>query len=208
MENEPEAGGAEAGHDGDVVVQDLEHAAQDVEHMEETLSHGAEHGATGMPQLDIGIFPNLIFWLVIALVALYLILTRVALPRIGTVLAERNDVISNDLEQAALLKRRAEEAEAAYNAALAQARDEAHKIAAETKAVIGKDLATLMAKANAEIAAKSAESEKRIGEIRDSAARSVEEVARSVSLDIVESFLPGAGDAAALDAAVADRMKG
>ena len=48
------------------------------------------------------IYPNLIFWLVVALVALYLILSRVALPRIGTVLAERNDAIANDIEQAAL----------------------------------------------------------------------------------------------------------
>ena len=101
-----------------------------------------------------------------------------ALPRIGTVLAERNDAIANDIEMAALLKRRAEEAEAAYNAALAQARDEAHKIAAETKAGIDKELASLLAKADAEIAVKAGESEKRIGEIRDSAARSVEEVAR------------------------------
>ena len=38
-----------------------------------------------MPQLDPAIFPNLIFWLVVALVALYLILSKVALPRIGTV---------------------------------------------------------------------------------------------------------------------------
>ena len=124
-----------------------------------------------MPQLDFAIYPNLIFWLVVALVALYFILSRVALPRIGTVLAERNDAIANDIEMAALLKRRAEEAEAAYNAALAQARDEAHKIAAETKAGIDKELASLLAKADAEIAVKAAESEKRIGEIRDSAAQ-------------------------------------
>ena len=96
-----------------------------------------------MPQLDPAIFPNLIFWLVVALVALYLILSRVALPRIGTVMTERNDAISNDIEEAALLKRRAEEAEASYNAALARARDEAHKIAAETKAQIDKELALL-----------------------------------------------------------------
>ncbi|MBA3325204.1 MAG: F0F1 ATP synthase subunit B', partial [Rhodobacteraceae bacterium] len=51
-----------------------------------------------MPQLDVALFPNLIFWLAVALVALYLILTRVALPRIGTILAERNDAISSDLE--------------------------------------------------------------------------------------------------------------
>ena len=146
-----------------------------------------------MPQLDFGIFPNLIFWLVVALVALYFILSRVALPRIGTVLAERNDAIANDIEMAALLKRRAEEAEAAYNAALARARDEAHKIAAETRAGIDKELASLMAKADAEIAGKTAESEKRIGEIRDSAAKSVEEVARDTAAALVEALLPGGG---------------
>ena len=131
-----------------------------------------------MPQLDFSLYPNLIFWLVVALLALYFILSRVALPRIGNVLAERNDAIANDIEMAALLKRRAEEAEAAYNAALARARDEAHKIAAETRAGIDKELASLLAKADAEIAVKAGESEKRIAEIRDNAARSVEEVAR------------------------------
>jgi F-type H+-transporting ATPase subunit b len=161
-----------------------------------------------MPQLDPAIFPNLIFWLVVALVALYLILSRVALPRIGTVMTERNDAISNDIEEAALLKRRAEEAEASYNAALAKARDEAHKIAAETKAQIDKELALLMAKADAEIGVKSGESEKRIGEIRASAARSVEEVARATAGEIVDALMPGSGDPGALDAAIANRLKG
>ena len=179
------------------------------EHTTETLGHeNLEHAESGMPQLDPSIFPNLIFWLVLALVALYLVLSRVALPRIGNVLAERNDAISNDIEQAALYKRRAEEAEAAYNAALAQARDEAHKIAAETKKQIDKELATLLAKADAEIAVRSEESEKRIVEIRDSAARSVEEVARSTAAEIVRAFLPEAGEQGTVDAAVANRLKG
>jgi F-type H+-transporting ATPase subunit b len=179
------------------------------EHTTETLGEAnLEHAETGMPQLDPTIFPNLIFWLVLALVALYLILTRVALPRIGTVMAERSDAISNDIEEAALLKRRADEAEAAYNAALAQARDEAHRIAAETKGQIDKELSTLLAKADAEIAVKTAESETRIVEIRDSAARSVEEVARETAAAIVQAFLPEAADPAALDAALANRLKG
>ena len=109
-------------------------------HTETTGHENLEHAEAGMPQLDVGLFPNLIFWLVVAIVALYWILSKVALPRIATVLAERNDAIANDIEQAALLKKRAEEAEAAYNAALAKARDEAHKIAAETKAGIDKEL--------------------------------------------------------------------
>jgi F-type H+-transporting ATPase subunit b len=176
---------------------------------QETLGAEAlEHAETGMPQLDFAIYPNLIFWLLVALIAIYFILSRVALPRIGTVLAERSDAITNDIETAALYKRRAEEADAAYNAALAKARDEAHGIAAEARAQIDKELAALMAKANAEIAVKTAESEGRIGEIRESAARSVEQVARDTAVEIVRAFLPAAADARALDAAIASRMKG
>ena len=196
---------AETGHEA------ADHAAPAAgEHMTETLGQeNLEHAEVGMPQLDFGIYPNLIFWLLVALVALYFILRKIALPRIGNVLAERNDAIANDIEQAALLKRRAEEAEAAYNAALAQARDEAHRISAETKAGIDKELQSLLAKADAEIAVKAGESEKRIGEIRDSAAKSVEEVARETAAAVVEALLPGGTtDQAAIDAAIANRLKG
>src|SRR4051812_13656314 len=107
------------------------------EHTTETTGEmNAEHAASGMPQLDPAIFPNLIFWLVLALAALYWVLSKVALPQIGSIIGARNDAIASDIEQAAALKRRAEEAEAAYHAALAQARDEAHKIAAATRAGI------------------------------------------------------------------------
>lgn len=173
--------------------------------------HGMEelvHAEVGMPQLDITTFPNLIFWLVVSIVLLYFLLSRIALPRLARALEERSDAITTDLEQAALLKRRAEEAEASYNAALARARDEAHRIGAEAKAEIGRDLAALTAKAEAEIAARASESEARIREIRDGAARSVEEVARDAARDIVDLFLPGAGDETAVADAVATRVKG
>lgn len=170
-------------------------------------ANGAESSA-GMPQLDFAIYPNLIFWLVLALVALYLILTKIALPRIGTVLAERHDAIANDLESAALFKRRAQEAEIAYNKALAEAKEEALRISAAAKAQIQKELDVLMAKAEAEIAAKAAESERRISEIQASAIQSVEEVARVTSHDIVSALMPNLADAGAAAKAVAARLKG
>ncbi len=176
---------------------------------DETL--GAEvlaEAEVGMPQLDFGNWPNLIFWLIASLVLLYLVLTRVALPRISTVLAERSDAITNDLEQAALFKRRADEAEAAYNAALAAAREESQKIAAENRAQINKELSALLAKADAEIAARSSESEARIREIRDSATVSVEEVASATAAEIVAKLMPGAADSSAIGAAVAARVRG
>ena len=134
--------------------------------------------AAGMPQLDFSTWPNQIFWLLVTLVVIYLVLSRVALPRIGAVLADRKSTITNDLAAAEELKQKAVAAERAYNEALANARTEAAKIVAQAKAEIQKDLDAATAKADAEIAARAAESEKSIAEIRDGAAAAVAEVAR------------------------------
>ncbi|MBF9047794.1 F0F1 ATP synthase subunit B' [Rhodobacterales bacterium LSUCC0031] len=174
--------------------------------MADTATQGA---SGGMPQLDPSSFPNQIFWLVIALVAIYFILSRIALPRIAAVLAERQGALTNDLAAAEELKQRAVEAEAAYNKALADARSEAAKIADETRAAIQADLDKAIARADDEISAKAAESEARIAEIRAGAVRSIEEVAADVAGDIVAAVAPGQKvDAKVLSAAVAARVKG
>lgn len=170
----------------------------------------AAHGASpGMPQLDFTTFPNQIFWLVVALVAIYFILSRVALPRIASVLAERQGTLTNDLAAAEDLKRKAVEAEAAYNKALVDARAEASRISQETRDAIQVDLNAAIARADAEIAAKAAESEARIDEIRAGAVKSIEEVAQSIAGDIVNAVAPGQSvDAKALADAVSARVKG
>ena len=167
---------------------------------------GAAEGG-GMPQLDVTTFPNQIFWLVIALIAIYLILTRVALPRIESVLADRQGAITNDIAAAEELKLKAQEAEAAYNKALADAKAEAQKIAAEARAEIQAELDVAMAKADAEISARAAESEKRIGEIREGALAAVREIAEETAQEIVGA-MGGKADAKAVSDAVDGRMKG
>ena len=99
-----------------------------------------EHGgAIGMPQLCGEWIPNQIFWLLVTLVVIYFVLTKIALPRIAAVLADRKGTITNDLAAAEELKQKAVAAEKAYNDALANARTEAAKIVAGgVVAVIGK----------------------------------------------------------------------
>jgi len=171
-----------------------------------TETQGAE-SAQGLPQLDPSTFGNQIFWLLVALVAIYLILSRVALPRIAAVLAERQDTITNDLTTAEDLKTKAAEAEEAYKKALADARAEAQNIIAETKAGIKADLEKANAEADAEIAKKTAKGEERIAEIRDEAMESVREVAMDTTGEIVVA-MGGKADAKAVEAAVAAQMKG
>lgn len=178
----------------------------------ETTAADAAHGAAeasgaGMPQLDFSTFPNQIFWLLVTLVVIYFVLSRVALPRIGSVLAERKGTITNDLAAAEELKQKAVGAEKAYNDALVSARAEAAKIVAAAKADIQKDLDKAMAKADAEIAAKAAESEKHIAEIRAGAEAAVTEVAKDTAKELVAA-LGGKADAKAVTAAVSAALKG
>ncbi len=172
-----------------------------------TEAAGEAEKAVGMPQLDFSTWPNQIFWLMVTLVVIYLVLSRIALPRIGAVLADRKSTITNDLGAAEELKQKAVAAEKAYNDALATARGEAAKIVAAAKAEIQKDLDAATAKADVEIAAKAAESEKTIATIRDGAAAAVAEVARDTAAEIVAA-LGGAADAKSVAAAVTSRLKG
>ena len=163
--------------------------------------------ALGMPQLCADWMPNQIFWLVITLIAVYFVVSRVALPRIGAVLAERSGTITNDIAAAEELKNKAAEAEAAYDQALVDARAEANKIVAEAKAEIQAELDVELQKADAQIAAKTAESEEAIAEIRAGAVKSVTAVAKDTAKELVAA-LGGTADAKTITAAVTARMKG
>ena len=187
--------------------------ADDAENSAAAAAHGAADaahaGGPGMPQLDIGTFPNQILWLILALLAIYFILTKIALPRISAVIAERQGTLTNDLAAAEDLKRQAADAEEAYNTALANARAEAQRISQETRDEIQAQLQVEIDKADAEIAAKTAESTARIGEIEQSAAHTAETVARDVAAEIVNALSPGQDvDADAIAAAVTNRVGG
>ena len=185
----------------------------------ETLADGVVQGgaalsscllngsAVGMPQLCADWMPNQIFWLLVALAAIYFFLSRIGLPRIGSVLAERQGTISNDIAAAEEMKLQAVAAERAYVEALERARADANRIVAEAKADIQKDLDAALAKADAEISAKAAQSEVRISEIRAGAMQAVTEVAKDTAKELVAA-LGGSPDARAVTAAVSARLKG
>ena len=178
----------------------------DVAHATAAGGHDAAASA-GMPQLDFSTFGNQIFWLLVALAAIYLILSRVALPRISRVLADRQGLMTSDLAAAEDFKRKARDAEAAYDKALADARAGAGKIVAANKAEIDAELKAAIAKADAEISARTAESERRIGEIRQSAAADARTVAQDVAAELVRAF-GATPDTNAVNAAVDARLKG
>ena len=160
-----------------------------------------------MPQLDVTLFAPQIVWLIITFLAMYILMAKVALPRIAEVLEERQTTIDENLEKAAALKKEAEEAAAAYESSLAEARSKAQD---EVKVVIDQaNSAQLKAQEelDAKLSAKLAEAEARIAEAKDKALANIQDVSSEVAKATVEKLSGVSVDDAAVSAAVAKAME-
>ena len=142
-----------------------------------------------MPQLNPLDWAPQLIWLLVTFGILYLLMVYVALPRIGGVIEARAAHIAKDLAAADKLRRETEEAIAAYEQALAEAKQKAHAIIEEGRAKLKAETAGERAKLDSELSKKSAEAEARINEAKTSAMREVNEVAADVAADIVRQLI-------------------
>jgi len=145
-------------------------------------------GKPGMPQLDFSGYAPQLVWLAITFVALYLLMSRIALPRIATVIEHRRDRIASDLDAADRLKEETDEVIAAYEAELAEARGRAHQIAAETREKLNAELGGERAEIEADLAKKTTEAEKRISDMKDAALKEVDSAAADAASEIVTAL--------------------
>jgi F-type H+-transporting ATPase subunit b len=143
----------------------------------------------GLPQLNASDFAPQLIWLALSFGALYLLMSRVALPRIGKMLEERRARIQRDLEEAERLKGETEKALAEYEQALAAARGKAGAIARETRDRLGAEVDQERARVDAEVAARVAEAEQRIAQMKGRALRQVNEIAAETAGAVVAALI-------------------
>ncbi len=91
-----------------------------------------------MPQFNPEWFASQIFWLVVTFVVLYLLMSRIALPRVAQILQERQEKVEDDLAKAEQLRKEAQELYEAYEQSLADARAEAQQVLREAQDAIAK----------------------------------------------------------------------
>ena len=160
----------------------------------------------GMPQLDAGSWPAQLFWLSLIFAGFYFFLSRVALPRVATVLEERRDRIANDLDQAALLQKRGDEALAAYEQSLAEARNRASRIARDMRDEVSADTDKQTKSLEAELAKKAGEAEARIQASRDAVMANVATIAADAAQAIVSQITGETPDRNRVESAVAGAL--
>jgi F-type H+-transporting ATPase subunit b len=130
-----------------------------------------------MPQLDPSSYASQLFWLVVTFAILYLLMWKVALPRVSALLRERQECIDDDLEKATKLKAEAEGVLKAYEAAMADGRARAQATLREAMERVAKEAADAQAAAVARLDRETTEAEKRIAPAKREALDNVRQVA-------------------------------
>ncbi|MFM9942314.1 MAG: F0F1 ATP synthase subunit B [Hyphomicrobiaceae bacterium] len=150
---------------------------------------GAGPKQEGLPQFNPEFFTSQLFWLAVTFAALYMFLSKVALPRIGQVVEARRNRIQRDLEEAQRMKTETDAALKSYEEALASARGKAQGIAKETRERISAEVDRERQRVDAEIATKVAETEKSIAANKTRALASVGDIATETAGAIVGRLL-------------------
>jgi F-type H+-transporting ATPase subunit b len=176
---------------------------------EKTTAHteapGAAHGA--FPPFERETFPSQLFWLAICFVALYVITSRLVRPRVGGIIENRKSRIGGDLAEAERLKREADDAMAAYEKALAEARGRAHAIATETRDQLQAEADRNRKILEEELNARLADTEKSIAATKMAAMANVRGIAVEAAVAIVARLTGVTASEPAVAAAVDAALK-
>ena len=142
----------------------------------------------GLPQLDLTTWPTQLFWLVVSFVVMYALMSTLVTPRIRSVLEDRQQRISNDLQKAREADTQVNEIRADYEASLAAARSEAAEKARDAvnqaKASAEKAEVVIATKLNRKL--KNAET--KLAKMRKGAMSNINEVAAEITAETVSQL--------------------
>ena len=177
---------------------------------QKTGAHTAAEGGHGggFPPFEANTFGSQLVSLVIAFVALYLIVSRIALPRVGSLLDQRQKAIEGDLAEAQKLKEASDGALKAYESELAAARSRAQAIGAETREKLNAASSAERNRLEERLTHKLAEAERTIASTREAAMRNVRGIAAEAAAAIVQRLTGVVPDGKAIDGAVDASLKG
>ncbi|KUO57505.1 MAG: hypothetical protein APF80_16345 [Alphaproteobacteria bacterium BRH_c36] len=170
-----------------------------------TAPHGEAHGASTFPPFNSETFAPQLVWLALTFTILYVLMSRLLLPRIGEVIDERRERIQRDLDTAERLKSDTDKAIANYEKAFADARANAGSIARETREKLDAKVAERQAAADADNAANIAAAEKSIQQTRTKALASVDEIATDVAGAVVKQLIDADVSASDIRSALSSR---
>ena len=146
-------------------------------------------GKPQFPPFDKETFASQLVWFAIFFIALYLIIARLAIPRIGGIIAARSQRIAGDLAEANRLKEQSDAALKAYEKSLADARGRAQALANETRENLNAEAEKARRKLEGELNVRLAKAEETIAATKTAAMANVRGIAVETAAAIVERLI-------------------
>tara|TARA_S200000501_G_scaffold150328_1_gene141762 strand:+ start:6540 stop:7037 length:498 start_codon:yes stop_codon:yes gene_type:complete len=159
-----------------------------------------------VPQLDISTFLPQIVWLIITFGVLYILMAKLALPRIGSILEQRQNRIEDNLGMAQNLKRESEADAKAYEAAIVEAREQARSSIQLAIKEMSEQSQRRQSELNDRLVAELKSAEERIGEAKKKAMSNISETAEDIVLDAAESLIGVAPSKDSIRSAVLNKL--
>ena len=172
-----------------------------------TTTGTAEPKSGGFPPFDTTTYPSQIFWLTVSFVLLLAIMWRVAVPKIGGVIADRKGRIQTELAKAEESRKQAEHAAAAYQAPILEARERARAASEQTRTQMQQEFERAKQTADTEVHRKTTEAQERIAGLQRQARWHVTQAAEEAVVAIVDRLTGETVDRAEATAAVHDVLK-
>ena len=159
-----------------------------------------------MPQLDVSGFPSQIFWLVITFVFLWWLMAKVALPKVGLVLEERQKKINDSLDMAEDLRIEARSELDAYEIAISVAHDEARKVINDANQEGTQASANQLTEMRISLTNQIAEVETEIEAVKEKVLEDIGQSAREVAISTLDKLVGIKIAAKTLNAAIDNAM--
>ena len=167
-----------------------------------TTTTGLPAGESKFPPFQSQYYPSQFVWLALSFILLYVLMSKVALPRIDSILAARSKRIEDDMAAALHFKERSEAANAAYEKALADARSRAQSIANETRERQAAAAEETNKRLESELHQRLAAAERSIAATRSAAMGNVSAIATEAAAAIVERLIGKAPEPHEVEAAL------
>lgn len=164
-------------------------------------------GKIPFPPFNKETFASQLVWLAIFFVALYAIIAKLAIPRIGGIVEARRSRVDGDIAEAGRFKDQSDAALRAYEKSLADARSRAQALANETRDKLHAEAEQTRKRLEGELNIKLADAEKTIAATKSAAMANVRGIAVDTASAIVQRLTGTAPAAPAVEAAVADVLK-
>ena len=161
----------------------------------------------GMPQLDPEYWPSQIFWLIIIFFTIYILISKIFIPKIKGSIDMREDKIRKDLEEAKTFKEQAELKLKEYNSLMDTAKIDVKKIISKSRQKLNEDMQIKRDEAQKKIDAEILNAETEITKFKKDSFNKVNLISQGIASDLIKDIFGEDLNKSSIEASVLQTIK-